>query len=76
MTELSKIGASVRETEDGIIIEGGKSLRGTIIESYNDASIAMSMSIAGLIAEGETMIRKAQVVDLAFPDFFPLLNNL
>jgi 3-phosphoshikimate 1-carboxyvinyltransferase len=76
VTELSKIGANIRETDDGITIEGGKPLRGTIIESYNDAAIAMSMSIAGLYAEGETMIRKAQVVDLAFPDFFPLLNNL
>jgi len=75
-TELSKMGAIIRETDDGIIVEGSKPLRGTIIESYNDASIAMSMSIAGLIADGETMIRKAQVVDLAFPDFFPLLNNL
>ncbi|MDP4181547.1 MAG: 3-phosphoshikimate 1-carboxyvinyltransferase [Bacillota bacterium] len=76
VTELAKIGANIRETDDGIVIEGGKKLRGTIVESYNDHSIAMSMSIAGLVAEGETMIRKAQVVDLAFPDFFPLLNNL
>ncbi len=76
VTELSKMGASIRETDTGIVIEGGKPLRGTIIESYNDYAIAMSMSVAGLIAEGETMIRKAQVVDLAFPEFFPLLNKL
>jgi 3-phosphoshikimate 1-carboxyvinyltransferase len=76
VTELSKMGANIRETEDGIVIEGGKPLRGTIIESYNDQALAMSMSIAGLVAEGETMIRKAQVVDIAFPEFFPLLNSL
>ncbi len=75
-TELSKMGASVTETEDGMIIEGGKPLKGTVIESYNDYAIAMSMSIAGLIANDETMIRKAQSVDLAFPEFFSLLNKL
>ncbi|HEX3028980.1 MAG TPA: 3-phosphoshikimate 1-carboxyvinyltransferase [Clostridia bacterium] len=74
--ELLKMGANVRETEDGMIIEGGKPLRGTVIESYGDPSIAMSMSIAGLFAEGETMIRKSQVVDIAFPEFLPILNKL
>lgn len=76
VTELSKMGANVHETEDGMVIEGGKPLKGTVIETYNDYAIAMSMSIAGLIAEGETMIRKAQIVDVVFPDFFPTLNML
>ncbi|MDP4093069.1 MAG: 3-phosphoshikimate 1-carboxyvinyltransferase [Bacillota bacterium] len=76
VAELSKMGVSIHETEDGMVIEGGKPLKGTIIESYNDHAIAMAMSVAGLAAEGETMIRKAQVVDVAFPEFFPLLNRL
>lgn len=76
VTELSKMGALVHETDDGIVIEGGKSLRGTVIESYNDHQIAMAMSIAGLIAEGETMIRKSQCVDIAFPEFLSELNKL
>lgn len=74
--ELSKLGAQVRETEDGMVIEGGKALKGTVIESYNDHAIAMSMAVAGLVADGETMIRKAQIVDIAFPEFFPTLNKL
>ncbi len=76
ITELSKMGAKAYETEDSIIVEGGKPLKGTVIESYGDHIIAMAMSIAGLIAEGETMIRKAQVVDIAFPEFYPVLNKL
>lgn len=76
VTELSKMGAAIHETEDGVVIEGGKSLRGTVIESYNDHIIAMTMSVAGLIADGETMIRKAQVVDIIFPEFFSVLNKL
>jgi len=76
VTELSKMGASISETEDGIIIEGGRPLRGTIIETYNDLLLTMSMSIAGLVADGETMIRKSQVVDVAFPEFYDILNRL
>ena len=76
VAELSKMGASLRETEDGLVIEGDRPLKGTVIESYNDYAIAMAMSVAGLIAEGETMIRKAQVVDVAFPEFFSTLERL
>lgn len=76
VTELSKMGAAVHETADGMVIEGGRPLRGTVVESYNDHAIAMAMSVAGLVADGETMVRKAQVVDVAFPEFFPVLNRL
>ncbi len=76
MMELAKMGAHLHETGDGIIIEGGKPLKGTTVESYNNSSIAMSLSVAGLVAEGETMIRKSQVVDIAFPGYFQLLNKL
>lgn len=76
VNELSKMGASIRETEDGLVVEGGKPLRGTVIETYNDYMTAMSMAVAGLAAEGETMIRKAQSVDIVFPDFFQILNKL
>jgi 3-phosphoshikimate 1-carboxyvinyltransferase len=74
--ELSKMGVYAKETDDGLLIEGGKKLKGTVIESHNSSSIAMAMSIAGLVAEGETMIRKAQVIDVVYPDFFTVLNEL
>lgn len=74
--ELTKMGAHLHETEDGVIIEGGRPLKGTVVESYNNSSIAMALSVAGLAAEGETMIRKSQVVDITFPGYFQLLNKL
>ncbi|MCX7921069.1 MAG: 3-phosphoshikimate 1-carboxyvinyltransferase [Clostridia bacterium] len=76
VAELSKMGANVRETEDGMVIEGGKPLRGTVVEGYNDHTISMSLSIAGLAADGETTVRKTQAVDVAYPDFFSVLNSL
>lgn len=74
--ELSKMGARIHEIENGISIEGGRPLKGTVVESYNNSSIAMALSVAGVASEGETMIRKSQVVDAAFPGYFQLLNRL
>lgn len=74
--ELAKMGAKLTETPEGIIIEGGKTLKGTVVESYNDERIAMALAIAGVVAEGETMIRKPQCVDVAFPEFFDILYRL
>jgi 3-phosphoshikimate 1-carboxyvinyltransferase len=76
ITELSKMGANIQETEDGVEITGCKQLRGTVVESYNDAAIALSLSVAGLVADNETMIRKSQIVDVIYPDFLTVLNKL
>ncbi len=74
--ELSKLGALVQETDDGLIIQGGKPLKGTVIEGHNVPSITMALCVAGLIAEDETMIRKTQILDIVYPDFIPVLNKL
>jgi len=76
VTQLSKMGASIEETEDSLIIEGGKPLRGTIVDCNNDFSIAMAMAIAGLAASGETMIRKSQILEVAYPNFGSILRKL
>ncbi|NLV35703.1 MAG: 3-phosphoshikimate 1-carboxyvinyltransferase [Clostridiaceae bacterium] len=74
--ELSKMGAKISEIEDGLVIEGREGLRGTVVESRNNYSLAMALSVAGLAAEGETMIRKTQAVDIVYPEFFSTLNKL
>lgn len=74
--ELTKMGAKIVENEDGLIIEGKETFRGTVVESNNDHSLAMALSVAGLVAQGETMIRKSQAVDIVYPAFFQTLNKL
>ena len=74
--ELCKMGASITETSDGLVIEGGKLLKGTVVEGNNDAMVAMTLAVAGLVAEGETIVRKAQILDTAFVEFLPELNKL
>lgn len=67
---LRAMGITVTPTDDGMIIEGGSTLKGATIDSYLDHRIAMSFAIAGLVAEGETTIKDAHCVDISFPDFF------
>ena len=68
--ELSKLGAEVEELWDGMIIHGGKSLLGTEVDSHFDHRLAMSLAIAGLVAEGETTIDHAQVAEISYPAFW------
>jgi len=49
--ELRKVGVQAGETEDGMLIEGGR-LRSAEIETYNDHRIAMSFAMLGLLSEG------------------------
>jgi len=75
--ELSKLGASVTEKRDVLTIHGGESdLVGARVDGRADHRIVMSLSVAGLVAEGETTVAGAEHVDVSFPDFFDALAEL
>lgn len=75
--ELRKFGASVEELEDGLHITGPTPLSGGAeIATYHDHRIAMAMAVAGLAADGPTVIRDWEAVDVSFPGFGQLLQNL
>jgi 3-phosphoshikimate 1-carboxyvinyltransferase len=75
-TNLRAMGAQVEEFEDGLRIPGSQPLRGAEIESYGDHRIAMAFAIAGLRAEGETLIRGAESAAISYPAFFQTLETL
>ncbi len=75
VTGLAALGARIRETEDGMIIEGGSKLSGTEVESHGDHRIAMSMAVAGLIADGATTIGESDAADVSYPTFWSELEN-
>ncbi len=75
-TELRKMGAEIEEFEDGLSIKGKSLLKGAEIESYGDHRIAMAMSVAGLIAQGTTVIHGVSSVNISSPGFFQLLRML
>ncbi|MEO0184481.1 MAG: 3-phosphoshikimate 1-carboxyvinyltransferase [candidate division WOR-3 bacterium] len=75
-SELRRMGANIEETEDGMIIKGPTRLKGAACESYNDHRIAMSLAIAGLVAEGETIIKGADCINISFPEFINILKGV
>lgn len=76
VSELTKFGAKVTPTEDGMIIEGPTKLTGAAINSQGDHRIGMSMAIAGLCAIGETTISNAEAINVSFPGFAELLEQI
>ncbi len=76
VAELSKMGANVEELPDGIIIRGGGKLNGAVCSSHGDHRIAMALGVAGAIANGETLIEDAGVVDISYPGFWQELERL
>ncbi len=76
VSELSKMGASIKEKEDGMVISGGKRLAGSSVNSFGDHRMAMALTIGGLIADGETTINDAACIDTSFPHFMDALNRM
>lgn len=73
---LTAMGADIEGTPDGMIIHGGKPLKGTKIHAYQDHRIAMSFAIAAQIAEGQTEIPDGDCVRISYPGFYEDLYAL
>lgn len=74
--ELSKLGVDLKELPDGFVIRGGRKLSGARCMSYGDHRIAMALAIAGLVAEGETVVEGAEWIETSFPGFSSLLKSV
>jgi 3-phosphoshikimate 1-carboxyvinyltransferase len=72
--ELNRMGIAARETQDGLIIQGG-SPQPARIETYNDHRIAMSFALAGLAVPGIEIADK-KTVDKSFPGFWEELKKI
>ncbi|MCK4257715.1 MAG: 3-phosphoshikimate 1-carboxyvinyltransferase [Halanaerobiales bacterium] len=73
---LQKLGAKVEERSDGMIIEGPIQLKGGEVESYGDHRIAMSLVVAGLVADDETLIRDTDCINTSFPGFIEIIQRI
>jgi 3-phosphoshikimate 1-carboxyvinyltransferase len=73
---LRLMGAIVTETEDGMIIEGGHPLHGATLQCFGDHRIAMAFAIAGLFADGETVIENVECVATSYPTFGATLASI
>ena len=73
---LKSMGVNVRETDDGMVIRGGNQLTGANIDSYGDHRIAMAFAVAGLFADGVTIINNADCIAVSYPSFGIHLKKL
>lgn len=76
VSELRKLGAQVDELPDGMVVQGGGKLRGAEVYSHGDHRIAMALAVAGLLADGETVIDEADCMAISFPKFPQVLAQL
>jgi 3-phosphoshikimate 1-carboxyvinyltransferase len=73
---LTAMGADVTEHPDGLEIRGGRPLHGARLASHGDHRIAMAFAIAGLFADGETVIENASCVETSYPGFAGQLERI
>jgi 3-phosphoshikimate 1-carboxyvinyltransferase len=75
-TELTKMGADIEELPDGMVVHGGKTLHGARCRSHGDHRLAMMLGVAGLVAEGETVIDGAEAAAVSYPSFWDGLEGV
>jgi 3-phosphoshikimate 1-carboxyvinyltransferase len=76
VSQLARMGARIREHADGLEIEGGERLRGATVTSGGDHRMAMALVVAGLAAEGPTVVEDTACISTSFPGFTAALNAL
>ncbi len=84
-SEMSKLGAAVTETPDGLVLQGtaqglgkqgDRSLKGTTCTSHGDHRVAMSLAVAALVSQGPTQITDTECIETSFPGFQDKLLDL
>lgn len=74
--ELRKMGADITPTEDGLLIKGPTPLHGAEVDSRGDHRIGMMLTVASLIAQGETELLRPEAINVSYPNFFADLASL
>jgi len=75
-SELRKLGTEITETEDGFRITGPQTLMGTTVDGHDDHRVAMSLTVAGLVADEGTIVTDSKCAGDSFPSFSETLVKL
>ena len=73
---LNAMGAKVTEQADGFTITGPARLVGARQHCGGDHRVAMALAVAGLVADGETVIEGAECIQTSFPTFPAVMQRL
>ena len=76
VAELGKMGAQIEAHPDGFRVSGPTPLHGATVDSHGDHRLGMALAVAGLVAEGETVVQNADCIADSFPGFEDILGEL
>ncbi len=77
VTGLKAMGANLLASPDGsLVVQGGRSLHHATVESFGDHRTAMSLAVAGLLAQGQTRVLGVECVAKSLGNFFELLASV
>lgn len=68
--EFTKCGIDITETDDGMIIRGGKAIHGADFKTYGDHRMAMSLTVLAQLADGESTLDDSDCACVSYPTFF------
>jgi 5-enolpyruvylshikimate-3-phosphate synthase len=68
---LNSLGADIEELPDGLLVHGGKRLRGGVeVSSFGDHRIVMMEAVASTVCDGPVVIDGYECVAKSYPGFF------
>lgn len=71
-----RMGLAIETSPDGLRVPGRQKFRAAEVDSFGDHRIAMAFSVAGLAADGETLVRGAEAASVSFPEFYSTLRAI
>ncbi len=74
--EFGKMGIEITLQDDLMLVKGTAQLHGNKVHSHHDHRIAMACAVAGLKADGNTIIEEADAINKSYPNFYEHLQKL
>ena len=74
--ELRRLGAAIEPRPDGFVVHGPTALAGALVDSHGDHRLGMALAVAGLLAQGETVVHNVGCIADSFPGFAHTLASL
>lgn len=69
VTQLNRLGASIEELPDGMLIQGIPRLVGGVIDACGDHRIALMGAVAGLVSENGVEVSNFGCAEVSYPGF-------
>ncbi len=75
--ELRRMRAKVLERGDGLVVQGPAEFKGCEVDSHDDYAVTSALAVAGLLAEGKTVIKKgAEALGTSYSRFVSTFQSL